>query len=176
MRQFLILILSIVSLMIFSSLNERSENLHSIVLVDDNCDSIPQINLLILDYAESKLKSRVGSGQCWDFPAAALNYVNAQWDGMMNFGIMINPEKECIYPGDIIQFEGVEVDYSENGNRTIEFMGPHTAIIYKVYSQNRIDLIHQNFGRSAKKVGVTDLDFRNVTKGKFTIYRPIAYK
>lgn len=138
-----------------------------------DCDSIPPVNVEILHFAGQKLGKKVDRGECWDFPAAALNEVGAKWDGRMKFGRLVNPEKECVYAGDIVQFEGVRVVTYPNGGKMIESMGPHTAIINKVHGLGHYDLIHQNYGTAGRKVGITSLDVRNITKGRYYIYRPV---
>jgi hypothetical protein len=137
------------------------------------CDSIPELNRHIIEYTEAHKGKKIGRGQCWDFAAAALNEVHARWDGLYGFGERTDPKTECVYPGDIIQFEGVRVEYTTENRRWREEMSHHTAIIYKVRSDHEFDLIHQNFGPQGKKVGVTHLDLNNITKGEYTIYRPV---
>jgi len=144
---------------------------HSYYLIND-CDSIPILNREIIDYVESKLKTKVGSGQCWDFAEEALNLVNASWDGLYEFGRKVDLESECVYPGDIIQFEKVIIEYNKEGRKWRENMGHHTAIVYKVNSKGNFDLAHQNYGYSRKKVGITNLELKNITTGEFIIYRP----
>ena len=66
----------------------------------------------------------------------------------------------------------VKIKYSKNGGRFEENMGHHTAIIYKVNAKGNFDLAHQNYGYSKRKVGITNLELKNITKGDFFIYRP----
>jgi len=71
------------------------------------CNNIPELNQKIIKFVDSKMGKKVGRGECWDLAADALKLVGAKWDGNYKFGIKINPKEECVFPGDIIQFEGV---------------------------------------------------------------------
>lgn len=134
-------------------------------------DSIPELNKKIKDFATSKLKKRVGTGECWDLAAEALLSVNAKWDMKYKFGREINYKAEQIFPGDIIQFENVILNYEMNGRKYTEKMAHHTAIIYEVKNNTNYTLAHQNTGYTGKKVGLSPLDLATLTKGKFKIYR-----
>jgi len=103
---------------------------------------------------------------------SSLNLVNAKWDGKYTFGKEVFYNKECIYPGDIIQFEGVTVKYKENNSYITEKMQHHTAIIYEVKGEGDFILANQNTGNS-KKVVLTPLEIKNITRGKYKIYRPV---
>ncbi|MBC7693935.1 MAG: CHAP domain-containing protein [Burkholderiales bacterium] len=135
-------------------------------------DSIPEMNRRIIDYVNTKLKKKVGTGECWDFAAEALASVNAKWDMKYKFGKEINYKKEPVFPGDIIQFENVLLNYEIKGVKYKEKMSHHTAIIYEVKDKTNFMIAHQNNGYSGRKVGVSPLDLATLTKGKFTIYRP----
>ncbi len=139
-----------------------------------NCDTIlPVINRSILDFVNKNLNKQVDRGECWDLAAVPLRQLNAQWDNMYEFGREVNYKKECIYPGDIIQFEGVNTKYSlPNGGTRKESMEHHTAIIYQVISKGNYILAHQNTGFSGRKVGTSPLIIENITSGHFKIYRP----
>lgn len=160
------------SLLMFQSFIIPNINDNYVTSTILDCDSIPQLNKEIIDFVKSKLNKKVGRGQCWDLAAAALKSVNAQWDGAYKFGRVVEMAKECVYPGDIIQFEGVKVEYTKNKTKFQEDMSHHTAIVYKVNSSGNFDLIHQNLGYGVKKVGITNLDIKNITRGRFIIYRP----
>lgn len=135
-------------------------------------DSIPEMNRKIIEYVKTKINKKVGRGECWDFAAEALQLVNAKWDMNYKFGKVINYNKEPVFPGDIIQLEGVILHYEMNGMKYTEKMLHHTAIIYEVKTPNNFMIAHQNNGYSGRKVGVSPLDLATLSKGKFTIYRP----
>ena len=134
-------------------------------------DSIPAMNKQIIDFVKAKIKKKVGTGECWDLAAEALQIVNAKWDMKYKFGKEIDYKKEPIYPGDIIQFENVILNYEKDGKKYTEKMSHHTAIIYEVINKTNYNIAHQNNGYSGKKVGVSPLDLATLTKGKFKIYR-----
>jgi len=136
------------------------------------CDSVPELNKAILLYVDSKMGKKVGRGECWDLASESLKSINATWDGAYKYGRKIDPEKECVFPGDIVQFEGVKLKYVKDGLEYTEKMLHHTAIIHTVKGAGLYELAHQNTAYSGRKVGLSDLDFSTLTKGKFFIYRP----
>jgi len=138
-----------------------------------NCDSVPELNQHLISFVDSNMKKRVGSGQCWDLAEHALNKNNAKWNGLYKFGTEVNYQTDCIYPGDIMQFEGVLVKYVRDGGKWYEEMKHHTAFIYKVNGTGEFVLAHQNFGSFGKKVGLTTLDMKHVKKGRIKIFRPV---
>lgn len=137
-----------------------------------DCDSVPPLNKQMINYVNGKLKKQVGTGECWEFAAEALDQSGAKWDGNYVFGRKIDDSKDCVYPGDIIQFEGVQLKYYKDGSEYIDKMNHHTAIVYAVKNDGVYDIAHQNNIFSGRKVGVNEMDLRNIIKGKYTIYRP----
>jgi hypothetical protein len=134
----------------------------------------PELNRKIISYVSSVMGRQVDRGECWDLANQALTRNNAKWNGEYIYGKEIDPEKETVYPGDIIQFEKVKVKYAQGNVITTETMGHHTAIVYKVYRKGKYQLAHQNTGFSGRKVGLSDLDLNSVIKGKIKFYRPVA--
>lgn len=132
----------------------------------------PELNKKIIKYVNSVMGKQVDRGECWDLANQALTRNNAEWNGEYVYGKEINPEKDEVFPGDIIQFEKVKVRYTVGNAITTETMGHHTAIVYKVYSKGKFQLAHQNTGFSGRKVGLSDLELANVIKGKMKFYRP----
>ena len=138
-----------------------------------NCDDVPEHNLQIVKLAKSKMRKRVGRGECWDLAQYVLDKTESKWDGLYKYGRRINRQRECIMPGDIIQFERVKVRY-QNGRYTVtESMAHHTAIVYDVSNQNEIRLIHQNTAETGRRVGISSLNFEHVISGRMKIYRPV---
>lgn len=136
-------------------------------------DSIPEMNKQIIDFVKSKIKTKVGTGECWDLAAEALKSVNASWNMHYVFGREINYKYEPVFPGDIIQFEGVQLNYVINNKKYTEKMSHHTAIIFEVKDNTNFTIAHQNNGYSGRKVGVSPLELNNLTRGKIKIYRPV---
>src|SRR5574337_709847 len=83
---------------------------------------IPALNQKIIDYLSGLIGKRIGHGECWDLANEALTKVNAKWDGAYKFGKPIDPSKDSIYPGDLIQFEKVTLSYEKNGMQYRESM------------------------------------------------------
>jgi hypothetical protein len=137
-----------------------------------DCGETPELNKQIIEIVKSKMNTKVGRGECWDLAAEALKGVNAKWNGMYVFGKEVNYKKECIFAGDIIQFERVKLKYTKNGISYVEEMTHHTAVIYEVKAKGIYMLAHQNTTETGKKVGLSEMDVNDVTKGKFKIYRP----
>ena len=136
-------------------------------------DNIPELNKKIVEYAESVIGKQVDRGECWDLAYQALNRNNAEWDGIFQYGKLINPKKEPVLPGDIIQFKNVKIRYRITNTTYTEFMKQHTAIVYKVKRKNIFTIAHQNTEFSGRKVGLSDLNLSHVIKGDIRIYRPI---
>lgn len=138
------------------------------------CAEIPELNQSILNVLKPYLGKKILRGECWDAAKLALNEVGAEWDGLYNFGRKIDLKKECIQPGDIVQFEKAELTVVlENGSYSESFYH-HTAIVYSVKSAGELQILHQNTGQFGKKMGVTELNLATITKGTFTIYRPVG--
>lgn len=136
-------------------------------------DSIPDINKQIVEYVKTTIGHKVDRGECWDLANKALEKVGADWNHEYVYGQLVDPKKDIIYPGYIIQFEGVKVKY-KNGNVTYtENMEHHTAIVYKVLSRGLYELAHQNTSFSGRKVGLSTLDINTIIKGRMMVYKPI---
>ncbi len=140
---------------------------------------IPPINQKIITYVNTVIGKQVDRGECWDFAAAALQHSGAYLDrstqkSIYIFGDKLNPKKDTVYPGDIIQFENVALEYSKDNMRYKETMPHHTAIIYKVLANGHYELAHQNTAFSGKKVGLSELRLSDVKKGELIFYRPVS--
>jgi ASC-1-like (ASCH) protein len=139
---------------------------------------IPEANKKIVKYVESVIGKKVDRGECWDIANEALTLINAKWDHKLVYGKLLNPKKDTIYPGDIIQFKNVMTEVKtevKNGYELkTETMKQHTAIVHKVYSKGDFELAHQNTEFSGKKVGLSRFNIANMKKGKIWIYRPVT--
>jgi hypothetical protein len=134
-------------------------------------DTIPAFNRTIVELADARMGKRIGTGQCWDFVAEVLEKAGAKWDHKLRFGREVDPKREPVHLGDIIQFEGVEVLYVTATSKRRESFGHHTAIIHDVKAKGEYTLAHQNVGKG-KFVQLSDIALANVTKGRYRIYRP----
>ena len=137
-----------------------------------DCDNAPELNKQIAKIAKSKLKKIVGRGECWDLAQYVLDGTGAEWDGYEVYGELIDRKTDCVYPGDIIQFEKIKLKYEKDGFTYSESMYHHTAIVFKVLDNNEVILLHQNTEDHGKKVGESSLKFDSITSGKLLIYRP----
>lgn len=137
-----------------------------------DCNEDLPLNNQIISFVKSKIKKTVGSGECWDLAAEALNLVKAKWDGEFEFGRKIDYTKDCVYPGDIVQFKDIHLKYIENGENYEELMEHHTAIIYEVKGQGEYILAHQNTAFTGRKVGKSSFNLKNISQGTITIFRP----
>ena len=133
---------------------------------------IPVMNQQIKDYVTSVIGTKVGRGECWDLASTALEGVSAEWNGMYQFGKVVVPGKDSIYPGDIIQFENVKLEYRDVNETITESYPHHTAIVYEVLGPKTFRIAHQNTGFSGRKVGLSILRLDDKKSGKITFYQP----
>lgn len=136
------------------------------------CDTIPELNKQIVAFVKGSLNKKVGRGECWDLAAQALNKVGANWDKNYVFGKEVAYKTECVYPGDIIQFEGVEIEYKRKDILYHEQLEHHTAVVYLVKDKGKFVVAEQNTNTHGKKVGLSDLELNTILKGDFKIFRP----
>lgn len=135
-------------------------------------DKLPPLNQQILDYVTSVIGTQVDRGECWDLANQALILIDAKWDRNYEYGKELNPKKDKILPGDIIQFKNVKIRYQSGNTIFTETMDHHTAIVYRVLGKDVFELAHQNTGFSGRKVGLSNLDLNTVQSGKMWFYRP----
>lgn len=138
-----------------------------------DCPDPPALNQEIVLLARAKIKKKVGRGECWDLAEYVLDAKGCEWDHQYVYGRPIDPLKECIFPGDILQFEKVELKWQDGRTRYEESMSHHTAIVSKVIDATHIMILHQNTDEFGKKVGESDFYFNRVVKGKIRVYRPV---
>lgn len=142
---------------------------------------LPELNAKIVEYLDSVMGTKVDRGECWDLAAGALAYSGAYFDRssmktVSVYGRLLNHKKEEVLPGDLIQFENVQLSWKDGNTTYKESMAQHTAAVYKVNGPLNYEIAHQNTGEWGKKVGVSNLNLNNMTKGKVMIYRPIKEK
>jgi hypothetical protein len=140
----------------------------------DGREEVP-INSRIMKYVAGAMGKTIGRGECWDLAQAALDSVHADWKRPLDFGRKVNPDREKVLPGDIIQFKRVVLKKTfPNGSWTRTTLGAplHTAVIVKVYGPNHYRIAHQNVG-GKRYVMEGDLDLNDMTSGWYGIYRPL---
>ena len=139
-----------------------------------DCGDTPALNKRIVEIADAKLNKKVGRGECWDLAQLVLDQTGAVWDGLEEYGKLINHKSQCIYAGDIIQFKNVKIEWEDGKYTYEELMKHHTAIVHEVKSDGTIILIHQNTGQHGRKVGTSEFRIDDMKKGKIMVYRPQA--
>ncbi|MBY0426570.1 MAG: hypothetical protein K2Q22_13095 [Cytophagales bacterium] len=130
------------------------------------------INQLIVQNLQSLINTQVGRGECWDLADKLLTDASAKWTPPYVYGKAVNPMKDSILAGDMIQFEGIKLEYEKDGAFYKESMEHHTAVVYKVIDKGKYLIAHQNNAYSGRKVGVSELQLPWVKKGKMYFYRP----
>ncbi len=143
--------------------------------------NIPDLNEKIVEYVDSVMGKKVDRGECWDLAAGALAYSGAYFDRSSKrtvniYGRLVDPEKEEIFPGDLIQFEKVKVQWKKGYTTFNESMEHHTAIVYKINEKGNYQIAHQNTQHTGRRVGVSNFRLDRVIKGKVMIYRPVKEK
>jgi hypothetical protein len=137
---------------------------------------VPDINRCVLSYVNSVMGTTVGRGECWDLAQEALDGCGADWDRPWKFGALLDPSKDEIRPGDIIQFRTVKLleQLPDGGSRwQVIGMPDHTAVIIAVLGPLRYRLAHQNIN-GKRSVITTEVNLNQATAGKYGIYRPVA--
>lgn len=134
--------------------------------------NIPELNKEIIKYVKSVNGKKVERGECWDLANQALILVGADWDKAYMYGNKIDPMKDEVFPGDLIQFENVKVRYTEGNTTYTELMPHHTAIVYKILEKGIYEIAHQNTEFSGRKVGISKLNLNYIIEGEFFFYRP----
>ncbi|HPV42308.1 MAG TPA: hypothetical protein PKX40_14105 [Spirochaetota bacterium] len=130
----------------------------------------------ILAYVKRVMGKTVGSGECWDLAQEALDGTGADWSRPFQFGLPLDPERDEVKAGDIIQFKSVRIERKlDNGGRFFHTMGApdHTAIIIGVEGKKQYRLAHQN-SDGKRYVITSEVDLNYMTAGTFWIYRPAA--
>ncbi|MGV3632612.1 MAG: hypothetical protein ACO1O6_15505 [Bacteroidota bacterium] len=133
---------------------------------------IPELNQKIIDYVNQNIGKKVGRGECWDLVQIPLTENNAKWDGKYDFGQKIDYKKDLVFPGDIIQFENVVIDYEDEVKMYTINLDHHTAVVYEVIAPGIYKVAEQNTNMHGRKVAIDDLDLKFVTKGTIQFYRP----
>ena len=137
------------------------------------CDSVPLLNQKIIGFVDANMNKKVGRGECWDLAAIPLNTYHAKWNGKFTYGIPVDYKTECVYPGDIIQFENVMIETRTGNSYYREEMAHHTAVVHEVHGTGNFTVAHQNYNNK-QKVVLTELNLGNIKRGKVKVYRPDA--
>ncbi len=143
-------------------------------------DSLPKVSRRIVEFVREHMGERVGRGECWDLAAAALNAAGAKWDGDYGFGREVDPDREPVLPGDIVQFEGVEFKWEEGRDVHTIRMPHHTAVVLEVLgaasakkAPGAYVIGQQNTRETGRKTGTGDLLLSRRIKGRIAFFRPV---
>ena len=131
--------------------------------------ALPALNASIVEYVKTTIGKKVDRGECWDLANQALTRANAVWTFPNQFGKVVDPQKDTIYPGDLIQFTNVKMKSSNGETWTFP---KHTAIVYEVISPGVYKIAEQNVN-GKRKVQIDDLIFKDKVAGKMIFYRPV---
>ena len=132
----------------------------------------------ILEYANSKLGSKVGRGECTDLVSGALAYAGApagnfsRSDGHYTWGRRINFPSEAARPGDIIQLVNVKLSFkTANSWGSWETGTQHSAVIVSAEGK-LLHVIDQN-APPGSPVGRHDIHLEwTLERGDYAIFRP----
>ena len=130
---------------------------------------IPPLNKKIIEYVDQVKGKKVNRGECWDLLNRSLEYSGAEWKPPFVYGEEINPEKDIVYPGDMIQLYNVKATTLDGTEWSFT---QHSAIIYNVIERGVYEIAHQNVD-NIKKVMISNLDLSTIKKGKIKFYRPV---
>lgn len=136
-------------------------------------DSLPPLNAALLEFVDLHRNKKVGNGECADLATKGLQTIGAQLPRKSYaWGAEVSSFRNAALPGDILQFSNVILVYEAGGAQVKETMQLHTAIIYEVKAPGVFVLAHQNVG-DKRKVVFTEIDLKNLKRGKIVCYRPV---
>jgi hypothetical protein len=124
----------------------------------------------VVAYCVSKEGRKVGDGQCWALADEAMKSAGKSRPGsdMRVWGRVVNPARESIQAGDILEFESAEF---REEKMTIVTGRHHTAVVIIGGSAKKFTVAEQNFG-GAKRVRFREMGLDTLVSGKVTVYRP----
>lgn len=142
--------------------------------VSKPCGEVPALNRKIIGFVKQNMGKKLGSGECWDAVAAALNSTGAKWDKKFGFGKPVNYKTECVYPGDIIQLKDAMIhDEPRKGVHVWDEYPQHSAIVLEVKSKMEYTIADQNFGMNQNKLNSHPLNLNKLHKGEVQVFRPV---
>lgn len=109
---------------------------------------------------------KVGNGECWTLADEAFKSAGTRRPGkdMRVWGRVVNPAKEEIKPGDVVEFRSA---WFSDGVVT---GAEHTAVVVKGGSQGGFTIAEQNWGK--KTVRLREMSLKTLVRGKVMVYRP----
>jgi len=130
--------------------------------------NLPDFNRRVVAYCQANLDRAVGTGECLDLAAAALQAAGTKRRGIYTWGRELAAQ-EPVIPGDILQMELVEMrapGFTRN-------YAHHTAVVEQV-RPDALVVLHQNVAPKGRIVQ-RDTWPRNALKsGQIVAYRPTS--
>jgi hypothetical protein len=127
-------------------------------------EEIPELNQKVIQYIDDHMDRKVDRGECWDLAAKSLQFAGATMPDIYIFGKEVDPAKDQIFPGDVIQM--FDVTYAWGG-----MTSQHTCVVYEVLGDGKYKIAEQNVD-NVRKVMINDFSLAEIAKGKVHFYRP----
>ena len=125
------------------------------------------LNAAVLQFAESEIGQRVGSGLCWELGVAALAAAGAQPPQGNSYGTAVSLADAK--PGDIIVFNAA---YFQGANYWMQLGDPIHVAVLEAVSGSQIVILHQNFN-GQMFVTRSTLNLGDLKRGTVTFYQPV---
>jgi hypothetical protein len=119
----------------------------------------------IASYCVAQRGRSVGNGECWTLADEAFKSAGARRPGsdMRVWGRVVNPAKESLKPGDVIEFQSA---WFTDGTIT---GSAHTAVVVKGGGWEHATIAEQNWGK--KNVRIREMNLAGLRSGIFKVYR-----
>jgi CHAP domain len=120
----------------------------------------------IAAYCKAQSGRKVGNGECWTLADEAFKSAGTKRPGrdMRVWGRIVNPSKEAVKPGDIVEFRSARFS---DGIITGQ---AHTAVVIEGGTEGKFTIAEQNWGK--KTVRFREMSATNLIAGEMVIYRP----
>lgn len=121
----------------------------------------------ILAFAEARLGTQVGNGECWTLAAEALKAAGAEPPLQYVFGREVSTSD--VRPGMVLQFESAR--FEGPGYYQVYGAPNHTAIVASVRGST-VQILHQNVNGD-RTVQYGELKLGDLVSGTLTVYQPL---
>ncbi len=124
----------------------------------------------MVEFCKRNKGRKVGDGQCWALANEAMKAARKSrpgWD-LRVWGKVVNPAREQIRPGDILEFEHARF---REKSITVITGSHHTAVVMTPERNGMFTVAEQNFSGN-KRVGFRKMSLKTQVAGKMTVYRP----
>ncbi len=113
---------------------------------------------------------KVGDGQCWALANEAMVFAGKSRPGsdMRVWGRVVNPARETVRAGDILEFENARF---RDARMTVITGSHHTAVVMTDERAGKFLVAEQNFG-GGKRVSFREMSLETQVSGKVVVYRP----